>query len=128
MKINGRDIKFRRTIWATFAVAALCPDNDPSKIDEVLRSNFVDGNMAAASFVCILSEGYERVKQFEAAQMGKTYEMRPLTFDEIMNLEDFETFQNLFLEAVAAWSADGKASVIGEPPKSKKKSKEAKSN
>lgn len=127
MEINGREITFKRTIWATFAVAALCPDNDPSKLDEVLRANFVDGNMAAASFVCLLSEGSERYKEFEAARRGETYEMRPLTFDEVMNLEDFDTFQSLFIEAVEAWRADAKPTVEGEAPKLKKKSGRAKS-
>ena len=90
MEINGREIKFKRTIWATIAVSAMCPDKDPTKIDEVLRENFVDGNMAAAQFVCILSEAYERQKAFEAAQAGDSYESKPITMDEIMNLEDFE--------------------------------------
>lgn len=121
MKINGREITFKRTIWATFAVAALCPDNDPAKLDDVLRANFVDGNMTAASFVCLLSEGSERFKEFEAAQRGETYVMRPLTFDEIMNMEDFGVFQDLFMEAVDAWKNDAKPTVEGKAPKSKKK-------
>lgn len=125
MKVNGREVRFKRTIWAQFGVASLCPDNDISKLDAVLKSNFVDGNMAAASFVCIMSEAYEKSKEFEAAQNGKTYEARPLTLDEVMNLESMEDLQALFKEAVDVWAADAKTSVKGEPPKGKKKIKAA---
>ena len=127
MEINGREIKFKRTIWATLAIGALCPDNDIEKLDSVLRENFVDGNMAAAQFCCILSEGYERQKAFEASRAGKTYEMNPLTMDEIMNLEDFDTFQNLFIAAVGVWKTDAQPTVETQPAPSKKKSSRKKS-
>lgn len=122
MKLNGREVKFKRTIWATIAVAAMCPDKDPMHIDEVLKENFSDGNLAAAQFVCILSEGYERQKAFEASQTGEDYEELPLTMDEIMNLDDFEIFQELFLEAANAWKNDSKPTVETQPAPGKKKS------
>lgn len=123
MEINGREVKFKRTIWATLAIAALCPDKDLEKLDAVLRENFVDGNMAAAQFICIMSEGYERAKAYEDPE----YEMNPVTMDEIMNLEDFDTFQNLFLAAAGVWKTDARPSVETQP-KSKKKSKAHKSS
>lgn len=122
MELNGREIKFKRTIWATLAVGALCPDKDLEKLDSVLRENFVDGNMAAAQFICILSEGYERQKAFEASQAGESYEMNPLTMDELMNLEDFDTFQNLFIAAAGVWASDARQTVETQPAKGKKKS------
>lgn len=128
MKLNGREIKFKRTIWATIAVSAMCPDKDPMKIDTILRENFADGNLAAAQFVCILSEGYERQRAFEAAQSGKEYEPNPLTMDEIMNLEDFDIFQDLFLEAAQVWKSDSKQTVETQPTPGKKKSSRKKSS
>lgn len=128
MEINGREIKFKRTIWATLAIGALCPDKELDKLDQVLRENFVDGNMAAAQFICIMSEGYERWAAYEASRAGKSYEMNPLTMDEIMNLEDFDVFQNLFIAAAGVWKADAQPSVETEPAKGKKKSKANKSS
>ena len=123
MKLNGRNVKFKRTIWATLAIGAMCPDKDPNKLDAVLNENYVDGNMAAAQFCCILSEGYERVKAFEAEHAGKEYDMKPRTMDEVMNIDDLEVFQRLFIEAVNAWKNDSKPTVESEPVKTKKKQK-----
>jgi len=128
VKLNGREVNFKRTIWATIAASAMCPDKDITRLDEVLRSNYMDGNMAAAQFICILSEAYEKAKAYEVSQIGETYEQNPVTMDELMNLEDFDLFQQLFIDAADAWKKDARQTVETEPVKGKKKSKAARSD
>ena len=128
MKLNGREINFKRTIWATIAASTMCPDNDINRLDEVLRANFADGNMAAAQFICIMSEAYEKAKAYEMSQTGESYEQKPVTMDELMNLEDFDQFQKLFIDAADAWKKDARQTVETEPVKGKKKSKAAQSD
>lgn len=120
MILNGREVRFRRTVWATIAVAALCPNRDLNRIAEVIGGDFVDSGLAMANFIRVMSEGYEKSEHFK----DPAYEEHPVTVDELMALDDWELFTALFAEAVRSWQDDGKTTVETAPPKKggKKKS------
>lgn len=121
MELNGRTVGFKRTIWATNAVMKMCPGGDLSRFGELFKGDAADQMMSMSSFIVILSEGYEYYQEFCAKRDGKTYDRDPVTFDELMALDDMETFAKLQEEAVKAWTGDAQVTVESEPIKSKKK-------
>ena len=123
MELNGRTVHFKRTIFSTNAVMQLCPGGDLNRIGELFGGTDSDKIIAMASFISVMSQGYEMAKEFEAKRNGETYNTDPITLDELMALEDMEIFYKLQEEAVAAWVGDAITTVQSEPPKSKKKGK-----
>lgn len=123
MELNGRQVHFKRTIWSTSAIMKLCPNGDLSRIAEVFSGDTADQMMAAASFIVIMSQGYEFFKEFEMRRVGQEYKQDPVTLEELMAIEDIETFYKAQEEAIAAFVGDAKVTVESEPPKSKKKGK-----
>ena len=125
MELNGRTVKFRRTIWATNAVMKMCPDGNLERISEVFNGDAADNILSMSAFITIMSEGYEQAMEFEASRRGETYKKDPVTMDELMTLTDYEAFEQLSKEALDAWTNDGKPTVESEPPKGKKTRKNA---
>lgn len=125
MDLNGRTVHFKRTIYATNAVMKMCPGGDLNRFSELFSGDAADQIMTMASFIVALSQGYEYYQEFCARRDGKEYHGDPITFDELMALEDFETFNQLQEEAVAAWVGDAKTTVESEPIKPKKKRKQS---
>ena len=119
MEIHGREIGFKRTVLATCEIAELSPKGDINQFDKLLLSKeYAVTQKAAAGFIAALSKGYEMAKAFE----NLDYMPRPLTFDEVMCL-DPDTFNDLFIEALAAWGVE-KPTVEAEPVKTKGKNAE----
>lgn len=123
MELNGRTVHFKRTIWSTNAVMKMCPDGDLGRFQELFNGDASDQMMTMASFIVALSQGYEYFQEFCAKRDGREYNGDPITFDELMALEDFEVFNKLQEEAVAAWVGDAQTTVESEPIKTKKKRK-----
>lgn len=115
MVVNGREIKFRRTVWANCEIADLSPDGKIERFGELLSSDsFATSMRTAAKFMAILSNGYEMSKAFE----DPSYQMRPLSMEEALMLDD-GTFADLMTEAGAAFAGDAKTTVETEEPKKK---------
>lgn len=113
MVINGREIRFRRTVWGNCKIAEMCPKKDINKLSDLFKSDYATSQTTAARFICILSESWEKAhKYFDDPE----YTPRPLTEDEVLMLDD-STFQALFTEALNAWADDGKTTVETAPEK-----------
>lgn len=115
MEINGREVKFMRTVYAQCKIADICPEQDSSRMAELFSGNYQQSQRQSAKFMAFLSEGYEQNRKF--AEPG--YTPRPLTEDEALSLFD-EDFTALFNEAFAAWTGN-KPTIETEQPKGKKK-------
>lgn len=121
MKINGREVKFMRTVMSTCKIAEICEDGDIKNAGKLFEGNYQTSQKAAAKFIAIMSEGYEQNRKFNVAG----YEPRPLTEEEALSLSEDE-FGECFKEAVGSYSGE-KPTVESEPVKGKKKA-ETKSN
>ena len=123
MELNGREVHFKRTIWATNAITKMCPDGNLQRFVELFNGDMAEQIFNMSAFISIMSQGYEQAEAFRASRNGETYEQDPITLDEIMALDDMDIFTELQNEAVKAWAEDGKVTVESEPVKSKKKRK-----
>lgn len=121
MVINGREIRFLRTVLATCKIAEICKDGNIENAGTLFEGRYQDSQKTTAKFIAIMSEGYEMNKKFE--EPG--YEPRPLTAEEALNLTE-KDFDKCFREAVEAYTGE-KITVQSEPVKGKKKAA-AKSN
>lgn len=114
MELNGREVGFRRSVYATTKIAEICPDRDVGKLGELLASDVVTGMETAITFVCALSEAYERHQKRE----DPGYTPNPITKDELLD-ESEDTLMALVNEAVKVYMTDGKVTVEAEPVKGK---------
>lgn len=117
MVINGREIKFRRTVKTNCMLIERSPNKDIKRLAETFTdADPVEAHFSAAFLIFAMNQGYEEWLSFQ----DKTHTPDPITVDEIMTLDDAE-FVELFNEAVAAMTADGKVTVEAKAKPSKKK-------
>lgn len=124
MVINGREVRFRYTVHAAKRLFELVPGGDFKKLEALLKKTTGESIAVIESLAEIMSEGYENARAFEAAQLGQAYEPRPLTYEEIENL-DVTFLSGIAQEVFDEVLAGSKTTVEGEPPKGKKTEKAA---
>lgn len=117
MEVNGRDVRFCRTVAANCRIADLCKDGDISNIGTLLSGKYQDSQKIAAKFIAIMSDGYEQKMKF--ADPG--HEPDPISEEEAMTLEERQ-FSQLFDEAFKAWMGE-KPTIETQPVKKTKKTK-----
>lgn len=114
MKINGREIKFLRTVKATADVSNLCPDKDLSRLPELFSGDFSKSVETGAKIIHFLNEGYEMNRHFA----DRSYKPQPLEVDEILYLDN-DTYQLLMESAMSGLNNGAETSIEIEEPKKK---------
>lgn len=116
MEINGREIKFLRTVKATADIAKMCPDGNIERLGELLGGNLSLTLETGAKIIHYLNEGYEMHKHF----IDKTYQPQILSVEEIMYLDDV-VFTELMKSAMAGLGNGAETTIEVEPTKKKEK-------
>lgn len=115
MKINGREIKFLRTVKATSDLARLCPDGDINRIGELFDgSDLATTIESGAKLIHFLNEGYEMHKAF--TEPG--YKPNIISVDEIMYLDD-TTYTKLIESAMKGLGIGAETTIELQEPKKK---------
>lgn len=117
MIINGREIKFLRTVKATADLAKLCPDGDIERMGELFNGDLSTTLETGAKIIHFLNEGYEMNRHF----MDRSYQPKVLGVDEIMYLDD-KTFTDLMNSAMSSMGVGAETTI--ELEESKKKEQE----
>lgn len=114
MELNGREIGFRRSVFATMEIAKICPNKDPNRLGELLGGDIVTSMETAITFVTAMSKAFEAHKKLE----DPAYKPNPITEEELLD-ETEESLMDLVNAAVDAYMADGKQTVEAESVKGK---------
>jgi len=113
MKINGREIKFLRTVKATSDLARICPSGDIQRIGELFDNNDLAKTLeSGAKLIHFLNEGYEMNKHF----MNPDYKPNIISVEEIMYLDD-KTYTELIQSAMKDLGVGAETSIEVEEPK-----------
>ena len=114
MKIYGRDVEFKRTVWAECELNKFA-NGSMQQLEERLNADYVTSQVTSARIISILSRAAEMAKKYEEPD----YEPNPLTEDEALSLTGPE-FRKVFTEAMQAWAGE-KPTIEAVPKKSVKK-------
>ncbi len=114
MEINGREIKFLRTVKATAEIAKLCPDKDISKLGVLFAKDFPTSVEVGAKIIHFLNEGYEMNKHFA----DRSYKPQPLEEEEILCLDN-DTYELLMNSAWKGLNNGAETTIEIEEPKKK---------
>ena len=114
MEINGREIKFLRTVKATADIARLCPNGDIARLPELFSGEYASSVETGAKLIHFLNEGYEMHKHFE----DRSYKPNVLEVDEILYL-DLSTYNDLLSSAMKGLNNGAETTIEVEEPKKK---------
>ena len=114
MMIHGREVHFRRTVWATCEISKLCPGRDLARLAEAMGDNFADNMEVTARIAEILSRADAEARSWEEHNFDAVN--MALTAEELMTL-DLAEFVSVTTEAMAAFNRDAETTVEAEPVK-----------
>ena len=121
MKVNGRDVKFFRSVLANCEIADASPDGDVNRLltEQLQNGNYAISQRAAVVIITALSKGYETAQQ----AADPAYKPHPITEREAMSLREPQ-FNELFSEAMDEFMNGGRRTVEAEEPKAEKKTED----
>ena len=122
MEINGREVKFCRTVYANCKIADICENGDIKNVGKLFDGGYRHSQTSAAKFIAFLNEGYEQKMKF--AEPG--YKPNPLSEEEVLSLDEID-FAQIFDEAVEAWTGEKPTIETAPVPGKKTKKTRAKS-
>lgn len=114
MKIHGREVTFKRTVWANCELNTYA-NGSMEQLEKSLEADYVTSQMTSAKIIAVLSKAAEMAKKYEEPN----YEPNPLTEEEALTLSG-EEFSKAFAEAIKAWTGE-QPSVVAVPKKTGKK-------
>lgn len=114
MEINGREIKFLRTVKATSDLAKLCPDGNIERLGELFQGDLPTTLETGAKIIHFLNEGYEMNRHF----MDRSYQPQIIGVDEIMYLDD-QTYTKLMQSAMEGLGVGAETTIEVEESKKK---------
>lgn len=115
MKVNGREIKFLRTVKTNFDIAEICPEKKLERMGDLFPDDSLESIRNMVKFIQLMNQGYEEAKHYE----DPTHEVTVIKEEDVMYMPNDE-MSELFQEAVNAFLGI-KQTVEVEPSKSKKK-------
>ena len=108
MKVNGRNVKFKYTIWASIQISKMCPEGKQENIAKIFEGSDEEIVHNVNEFMLTLNKAY----------------IDALTLEELMFL-DRKEYSQLQDEAIAAYYGDMKRETTTEPVKTKGKKTDA---
>lgn len=114
MEINGREIRFLRTVKSTADIAKICPDGNIERLGELLSGDLSTTLETGAKIIHFLNEGYEMNRHF----YDKSYKPEILSVEEIMYLDN-ETYTELMRSAMNGLNNGAETTIEVEPTKKK---------
>lgn len=102
MEVNGREVKFLRTIGATCEIADLCDDGDLKNIGNLFKGKLNTRYKNWIHIIIALNKGYEENESYRTKGEHKP---NPLTEQELMALPQ-KAFDELVNLASAAYMGE----------------------
>ena len=127
MKINGKEIRFKYTVRAQLAIAALCPEKKWKNLQHLFDDSQTDEERANNLYQVgrIMNNNYEQCARRDRNEpYDFTGDYSLFTFDDYLDLTAAEEAE-YEAELIRAINGDSARSVEATPPKGSKKNKRA---
>ena len=96
MKIYNKEVGFALTVGASIEISKLCPDNDITRIDEVLGSNYVRNLETTVKMVLIMNKAFVSVEKLEGREADSVTEEEVLSLTPKMITEVTKAMMEAF--------------------------------